>query len=62
MFNLPATVSLVVLLLIVPLALLHVTSTVFATVTVSFEVSVTSELDSEVAALHRTVLYAPDNL
>ncbi len=36
--------------LIVPLALLHVTSTVFANVTFSFEVSVTSELDSELAS------------
>ncbi len=46
----PATVSLVVP--ISPLPLLHVTSTVFVEVTVSFDVSVTGE----VTTLHRTVV------
>ena len=48
--DLPATVSLAVLLS--PLPLLHVTS-VLVEVTVSFDVSVTGE----VVALHRTVVY-----
>ncbi len=47
MLNLPATVSLVVLM---SPPLLHVTSTVLVEVTVSFDVSVTGE----VSILHRT--------
>ncbi len=50
--NLPATVSLVVLPSSPPL---HVTSTVLVKVTVSFDVSVTGEVDS--STLHRTVVY-----
>ncbi len=56
MLNLPATVSLVVL--ISPLLLLHVTSTVLVEVTVSFDVSVTGE----VSTLHRTEVYGPEDV
>ncbi len=50
------TVSLV--LLISPLLLLHVTSTAFVEVTVSFDVSVTGE----VSTLHRTEVYGPEDV
>ncbi len=53
--NLPATVSLVLLISPPPL---HVTSTVFVEVTVSFDVSVTGE----VSTLHRTVVYGPEDV
>ena len=56
--NLPATVSLVVLLL--PTPSLHVTSTIVVNVAVNLDVSVIDKL--EVVALHRTVLYGPEDL
>ncbi len=54
--NLPATVSLIVL--ISPRLLLHVRTTVLVEVTVSFDVSVTGE----VSTLHRTVVYGPEDV
>ncbi len=55
MLNLPATVSLVVLMSPPPL---HDTSTVLVEVTVSFDVSV----KGEVSTLHRTEVYGPEDV
>ncbi len=58
--NLPATVSLVVLLFPPPPIFLHVTSTIVVNVAVNLDVSVIDKL--EMIALHRTVLYGPEDL
>ncbi len=56
--NLPATVSLVVLLLSTSPLFLHVTFTIVVNLTVNLDVSVTKV--PKIVSLHRTVLYAPD--
>ena len=58
--NLPATISLVVLLFPPPPLFLHVTSTIVVNITVNLNVSIIGKL--EVITLHRTVLYGPEDL
>ncbi len=57
--NSPATVSLVVLLFPPPPLFLHVTSTIVVNVTVNLDVSVTGMPE---VALHKTVVYGPEDL